>query len=44
MSQWDYVIMAYAVAIGGTIFVLWRCWSDLRKSEKKLEELKRNQK
>ena len=41
MTQWTYVIMAYALGIGGTIGLIGYCWIALKRAEARLDALKR---
>ncbi|MEZ5708490.1 MAG: hypothetical protein R3E02_03765 [Blastomonas sp.] len=41
MTQWTYVILAYAVGIGGTLALLLFSRSALRRAEKQFDEIKR---
>jgi len=41
MSQWDYVVLAYGIGIGGTLGLIgWTYWR-LRVAEKRAEAIKR---
>lgn len=41
MSQWTYVIMAYALGISGSIGLIGYCWMALKRAEARLDALKR---
>ena len=41
MTQWDYVIAVYIVSIAGTAGLIGWCYASLRRTEKRLEEVKR---
>ncbi len=41
MNQWDYVMTVYAIAILGTLALIGWCYASLRRTEKRLEDIKR---
>lgn len=41
MTQWTYVIMAYALGVGGSIGLIAYCWIALKRAEARLDALKR---
>lgn len=41
MNQWDYVIASYAIGIGGTVGLSLWTWWQLRRAEKRLDDIRR---
>lgn len=41
MTQWDYVMLAYGLGIGGTLAIIAYSWSGLKRAERRLDDLKR---
>jgi len=38
LDQWDFVLAAYAVGIGGTLATVAWAWLDMRRAEKRRED------
>ncbi|MEL6877676.1 MAG: hypothetical protein AAGL68_06210 [Pseudomonadota bacterium] len=41
LNQWDYVIAAYVIAIGGLLALTIWAWRSMRAAEKRRDEVKR---
>ncbi|GAA3794283.1 hypothetical protein GCM10022600_14540 [Qipengyuania pelagi] len=41
LDQWDFVIAAYAVGLGGTIAMIVWSWLAMRRAEKRRDEVRR---
>jgi SNF family Na+-dependent transporter len=41
LDHWDFVIAAYAIALGGLALVLAWSWQTMRRAEKRRDEVKR---
>jgi len=41
MSQWTYVLAAYALTLAGTLWLVTTSWADARRAERDAEALER---
>jgi hypothetical protein len=41
LDQWDFVVAAYAVGLGGTIAMIVWSWLAMRRAEKRRDEVRR---
>lgn len=41
LNQWDFVIAAYVLGVGGTLAMIGWSWISMRNAEKRRDEVKR---